>query len=77
MTVLKVAMSMFLMILIMINGIMLIDYFEERKRKRLERRRKERNRLKYVRNYYKKYLEKKTKMKLEELKVILENHMKQ
>lgn len=54
MVILKVVMSTFLMILIIINGIMLVDYFDNAKYRRLEKRRRERDRWNRFNNFYKK-----------------------
>lgn len=54
MVILKVAMSTFLAILLIVNGILLIDYFDNAKYRRLEKRRRERDRCRYVDSFYKK-----------------------
>lgn len=54
MVILKVALSTILAILIILNGILLIDYFDNLKYKRLEKRRRERDRGRYMNNFYKK-----------------------
>ncbi|MFM1525239.1 MULTISPECIES: hypothetical protein [Helcococcus] len=52
MILLKIIVSTTFMLLLMINGIILIDYFENRKFRRLEKRRRERDRCRYVDNFY-------------------------
>ncbi|MFM1538894.1 hypothetical protein [Helcococcus bovis] len=54
MILLKIIVSTAFMLLLMINGLILIDYFENRKFRRLEKRRRERDRWNRFNNFYKK-----------------------